>query len=242
MTQLIVERGATATGSCSWPATDEGAPQHAAIEVHTGTRVWSDPVDWEELGRVRAGVARIVTHACGLREKDGAWLDGPILVFARDGSVVAAIPSGGAARLELPLAALEGPGVPLARAVELERAAPWRCLRALVAHACGSFEGPLCFAGGAQDLPAALALFAARQAYPDRALSWRGQSAGSQPWRRFLHNAGITVDRDKTARELALELLTSQISSEVLVACLAGAHRQGKVVPAVLVRDGLSRR
>jgi hypothetical protein len=242
MTRLIVERGTTATGPCSWPVPGDGPPRLAAVEVCTYVRVWSDPLDWEELGRVKPGVARIVTHACGVRQEDGAWLDGPILVFARDGSVVAAVPSGGAARLELPLAALEGPGVPLAQAVALEREAPWRCLRALVAQACGGSEGPLRFAGGAQDLPAALVLFAARQAYPDRALSWRGRSDGSQPWRRFLHNAGITKGRDEAARELALEPLASQIPPGVLEICVAGAHRHGKVVPAILVRDGLGQR
>lgn len=242
MTRLIVERGSTATASCSWTASGGESPELAAVEVCTYARVWSDPLDWEELGRVRPGVARIVSHACGVRAADGAWLDGPILVLARDGSVVAAVPSGGAARLELPLAALAGPGLPLAQAIELEREAPWRCLRALVAQACGGGEGPLRFAGGAQDLAAALVLFAARQAWPDRVLAWRGRSEGSQPWRRFLHNAGITVGRDEATGELALEPLALQISPVVLMSCLAGAHRHGKVVPAALVRDGLSRR
>lgn len=210
---------------------------HGKLEIRRYARSWTSPLDWHELERGTPGQAHAVTHVCG--QLDGAWLDGPLIIFAQDRSVIAAIPSGGPAELHIPQVALAGRGTRLQHAIKLEERAVWRCLRALVADACRREGYRLVLSSKSQDLRSALILLAARQAYPDREILWRSTHKAKEPWQRFLANAGIKIAPSDAGPCLGIEFMAKHLDGAKLERCIAGAHRRSHVIPAVIVRDGI---
>lgn len=224
---------------------DDPAPALAADLLDNGgilwrhhSRTWNTPIDWTALLRHTPGQALIVTHSCGRRAEDGSWLDGPIIALARDGSIAGAIPSGGPARLELPVSSLDKPGAALKHLQKMEERAAWRCLLNLVAALGMGAQDPLVLQELTPDLRAALVLVAARQIFPKRSIVWPGPR-GSDAWQRLLHNAGISKQAlPANTPSISLAEILPQITTNVVVSCVAGANRQTHIIPAALIRDG----
>lgn len=239
MTMLTIERRLLDTSAT--PLDHTIIQADTALEWHYHKRAWNCAIDWSSISLQTPGKARIISHVCGLRPEDGTWLDGPIIVFAADGSIAGAIPSGGPARLTLPFSALAKRGASISVLKKMEKRAHWRCLLNLVAAHCQHQQSPIVLQEAAPDLRTALVLLAVRQLFPKRRIVWLGER-GDAAWQRFLYNA--TIDKKllfaPPASPMQLNQVMLQINQEVIPGCVAGANRYSHLIPTALVKSGLS--